>query len=175
MVDINEKVRVIASGIADMPQQNSYAGIKGPTARRSCRSCFIDDKNRPNLDYDLRNNGRFHHHMQHHRSKLNDLPNPIHREQMCQDRLDFTLITGKLCLVAAWSARILPNVADIPFSSRLESFAVADYSSQEVSASRTRPSLNHYTSCLAVWAERGLAQPASQSSRPFLRFFSAQN
>ncbi|OJD23458.1 hypothetical protein ACJ73_05182, partial [Blastomyces percursus] len=90
MVDIGEeKVRVAASCIAflgDMPQQTSNAGIKGPTARRSCRSCFIDDKNRPNLDYDLRNNGRFHHHMQHLRSKLDDLPNPTRRDQMCQEQ-----------------------------------------------------------------------------------------
>ncbi|OJD21432.1 hypothetical protein ACJ73_07228 [Blastomyces percursus] len=90
MVDIGEeKLRVVASCIAflgDMPQQNSNAGIKGPTTRRSCRSCFIDDKNRPNLDYDLRNNGRFHHHMQHFQSKLDDLPNPARRDQMCQEQ-----------------------------------------------------------------------------------------
>ncbi|OJD24751.1 hypothetical protein ACJ73_03882, partial [Blastomyces percursus] len=90
MVDIGEeKVRVVASCIAflgDMPQQSSNAGIKGPTARRACRSCFIDDKDRPNLDYDLRNNGRFHHHMQHLRSKLDDVPNPTRRDQMCQEQ-----------------------------------------------------------------------------------------
>lgn len=61
----SEEPRLVAfcsAYLGDMPQQQDNSGFKRPTARRSCRNCFIQDTNRDDLDYDTRRMGRYHHH-----------------------------------------------------------------------------------------------------------------
>lgn len=48
--------------LGDMPQQQDNAGFKRPTAKLSCRNCFVEDKERDNLDYNIRKKGRYHYH-----------------------------------------------------------------------------------------------------------------
>ena len=43
--------------LGDMPQQQDNTGFK-PTAKRSCRNCLVEEKDRDNLDYDIRQKGR---------------------------------------------------------------------------------------------------------------------
>lgn len=65
MININEKVRVVAfcmTFLRDILQQNSNAGIKESIASRSYWSCFINDKNQLNLNYNLCNNSQFYYH-----------------------------------------------------------------------------------------------------------------
>jgi hypothetical protein len=48
--------------LGDMPQQQDNSGFKRPTARRSCRNCFIKNTNRDDLDYNIQRMGRYHYH-----------------------------------------------------------------------------------------------------------------
>jgi hypothetical protein len=40
--------------LGDMPQQQDNAGFKRPTAKPSCRNCFVEEKQRDDLDYNIR-------------------------------------------------------------------------------------------------------------------------
>ncbi|KAI1350743.1 hypothetical protein F5Y01DRAFT_325814 [Xylaria sp. FL0043] len=46
--------------IGDMPSQQKLSGCQGPTAKMNCRNCMVDDNNKPNLEYDIINKGRYH-------------------------------------------------------------------------------------------------------------------
>ena len=48
--------------LGDMPQQQDNAGFKRPTAKLSCRNCFVEEKERDDLDYNIRKKGRYHYH-----------------------------------------------------------------------------------------------------------------
>jgi hypothetical protein len=49
------------SYIADMPQQQSNSGGASVVANFGCRSCFVEEKDRGDLDFDTVSQGRFHH------------------------------------------------------------------------------------------------------------------
>jgi hypothetical protein len=60
----NDKVLLCAFTMAytgDMPQQQENSGYKSQNAKLGCRFCFISDEERGNLDYDIFNEGRYHH------------------------------------------------------------------------------------------------------------------
>ena len=48
--------------LGDMPQQQDNAGFKRPTAKVSCRSCLVEEKDRDDLDYNIQKKGRYHYH-----------------------------------------------------------------------------------------------------------------
>ncbi|KAI9747998.1 MAG: hypothetical protein M4579_007339 [Chaenotheca gracillima] len=64
-IDLNgEKVHITAFVLAftgDMPQQQANSGFMGPRANRSCRYCLVDKAERRNLDFDVAQQGRYHH------------------------------------------------------------------------------------------------------------------
>ncbi|OJD12911.1 hypothetical protein ACJ73_09277 [Blastomyces percursus] len=79
--------RVVSSCLSflgDMPQQNSNAGIKGPTAEYSCRSCTIKDINRSDLRFDIVKHGRYHYKLRHLRTDINNAGNKSRMEKLCQ-------------------------------------------------------------------------------------------
>lgn len=47
--------------IGDMPQQQENAGFRTQRANRGCRFCFIEESMRADLDFDIINEGRYHH------------------------------------------------------------------------------------------------------------------
>ncbi|OJD20989.1 hypothetical protein ACJ73_07672 [Blastomyces percursus] len=59
----NEDVKVVGfvfAFLGDMPQQQSNAGCKGPTARRGCRSCLVTSDKRSDLHFDTVGLARSH-------------------------------------------------------------------------------------------------------------------
>jgi hypothetical protein len=57
--------------LGDMPQQAANSGFKTSRAYKGCRFCMIDEDIRGQLDYDLVENGRFHHQTQAMREEMN--------------------------------------------------------------------------------------------------------
>ena len=47
--------------IGYMPQQQENAGFRTQRAKRGCRFCFIEESIRADLDFDIINEGRYHH------------------------------------------------------------------------------------------------------------------
>ena len=57
--------------LGDMPQQQENSGFKTQRANRGCRFCFVEEKDRGNLEYDLVSQGRFHHQTIQMRQEMN--------------------------------------------------------------------------------------------------------
>lgn len=69
----------------DMPQQAENCGFLGPRATRSCRSCFVADTGRSNLDFDILTNGRFHHKSYRMRKNIGTLRTMKQKSDYCRD------------------------------------------------------------------------------------------
>ena len=59
--------------IGDMPQQQESSGFKSQNANLGCRFCYIVNTERDQLDYDLVQNGRFHHQALNMRKEMQSL------------------------------------------------------------------------------------------------------
>ena len=60
--------------LGDMPQQQQNSGMKSQNAEVGCRFYYIPSSQRNNLDYDITENGRFHHQVMNMRREMNALP-----------------------------------------------------------------------------------------------------
>nr|KMM66395.1 hypothetical protein CPAG_02734 [Coccidioides posadasii RMSCC 3488] len=80
--------RVISSCLCflgDMPQQNANAGIKGPTATRSCRSCMVSENQRHDMDFDTMTEGRYHFRILQQREKINSTETQALKQSLCKE------------------------------------------------------------------------------------------
>lgn len=67
--------------LGDMPQQNANVGVKSQIADIGCRLCLIPAQIRGNLDYNIFEEGRFHHEMLRMRHEMNSQRNKGARAQ----------------------------------------------------------------------------------------------
>ena len=73
--------------IGDMPQQQWNSGFKTQRANRGCRCCFIHEKERGNLDYDILNEGRYH-------QQTVDMRNEMNGRRVADDRTRYGVLWG---------------------------------------------------------------------------------
>ena len=83
--------------IGDMPQQQENAGFKSQNANLGCRFCYIVNTERGQLDYDLVQNGRFHHQAKSMRKEMHSLRTKQERETYATK---WGIDTEDPCLVA---------------------------------------------------------------------------
>ena len=73
----------VALFTGDMPQQQDNSGFKRQSAKKGCRYCLIDEKQRGDLDYDIFKNGRSHHHTTQLRKYAESLPTKKEFKEFC--------------------------------------------------------------------------------------------
>lgn len=71
--------------IGDMPQQQENSGFKSQRADKGCRFCFIDAKQRGDLNFDINEHGRYHHQAINMRKQMNNLRTATQRNQYGKD------------------------------------------------------------------------------------------
>jgi hypothetical protein len=82
----NDKVLLCAFTMAytaNMPQQQENSGYKSQNAKLGCRFCFSSDEERGNLDYDILNEGSYHHQTIAMRDHMNALRTKTAFAQTC--------------------------------------------------------------------------------------------
>lgn len=70
--------------LGDMPQQADNAGVRRPTAMRSCRSCLVSEDERDNMLYGIDARSRGHYETLNIRKKMSSLPKR-QRDDLSQD------------------------------------------------------------------------------------------
>ena len=81
-------VRVVASCLAfigDMPQQNDNAGIKRPTATKSCRNCMVTEGERHNMAFDTSGSGRYHYEILSIRKLIDSETVTAAKDRLCRE------------------------------------------------------------------------------------------